>query len=297
MVAGFSFSKIIIIESLKPNEFNSADMLHGYIQCQLEDTQLGVTVEIVHCDSGAEFAQLVQRLKVAALELGVWPVLHLECHGDSATGVEFSDGSELSWNEVAEILVELNFATRFNLLAVFAACFGFHFVKEISAITPSPCWCVVGPTDGVMPDEVARGFRSFYGNLLRHLDVAPALKALASEKLEAGKWLVQTAELWYQRIATDYISDHCSLTQTTRRAKQIRKELLKNGVKKSIPEIEAILRRQTTKDLVSKYFETFFMISDVPEGMERFSHAKERLKTKINEMKATGKFGLASVDS
>lgn len=296
MVAGFTFSKIIIVESLKPREFNSAEALYGYIQCQLEESQLDVTVEITHCDSATEFIQLIQRLTAAAIESNDWPVIHLECHGDSVSGVEFSDGSELTWADIASNLLKLNAATRFNLLAVFAACSGFHFVSEISAISPSPCWCIVGPTEEVMPDEVARGFRMFYGSLIRNCDVSNAVDALYSEQLITGSWRVQTAELWFQRIATDYITNHCTLTQTTRRAKQLRKELLKKGVKKSIPEVEAILRKQTTKDLLSKYFETFFMISDVPEGTERFSHAKERLKLKINEMKATGKFGLANLD-
>lgn len=298
MLTGFTFSKIVIIESLRQNEYNSAADLHGYIQSQLEDTQLGIDATLIHCESAGDFISLVEHLTHAAMKNDEWPLLHIECHGDDETGIEFTDRSELSWAEVADALVKLNRATRFNLMTVFATCFGFHFSGEISAIKPSPCWCVIGPTDSVMPDEIARNFRTFYRDLFQNREMSKAVDRLHSEGLELGQWLVQPAEVRYLQIATGYIKEYCTLTETTRKAKRLRKRLKLDGLyPPSLPEIEATIRRKSTDDLIVKYFDRFFMVAEIPEGADRFRTAREKLKSTINELKATGKFGLASHQS
>jgi hypothetical protein len=295
MLAGFSFSKIVIIESLSPNEFNSAKMLAGYIHSQIEDSGVHIDVQLIHCESACEFSTILSKSTEAALNSNDWPIIHIECHGSPDSGIEFSNGSELSWQEVANYFVELNRATRFNLLTVFATCFGYHFVGKISAIEPSPCWCTIGPSEEVLPDEIARGFMTFYRNLIKTKEVSVAVTVLEAENLQQGSWKIQTAEIWYQKVIHEYIHEYCTLSQTTRRAKLFRKELRNQGKKKTLPEVEAMVRKISTEGLVTKYFDRFFMIDEVPEGNNRFEHVRQRITKMIRKLKATGKFGLTNI--
>lgn len=290
----FVFNKVVIIKSLEPEEFDSASALRDYVHSQLLEHNLAIDVEILDCESAREFAEIVDQLTKRALSSDERPILHIECHGAPATGLEFANGSELSWPEVSLCLTRLNQATDFNLFVSFAACFGFHFLGQLSPITSAPCWGMVGPTEKVDPGEILRGFRTFYRTLFSTIDLSKALDSMSAEKLESSSWFAQIAEMWFLRICYDYIRDHCSLDKTRERARQLKAVVRMTGQRARLKDMENQIRFRNTHDLLGKYFESYFMIGQIPSNKKRFQNTHQTLEDMIRKMHSTKEYGLST---
>lgn len=288
------FDRVVIIKSLEPEEFDSASALRDYVRTQIDDCGLQIAVEILDCESANEFLDVIDLLTQRAYANGERPILHIECHGDPTTGLEFANGSELSWKDVGSNLTRLNKATDFNLFVVFAACFGFHFLGQLSPVTSSPCWGMIGPTNTVDPGEILRGFRTFYRTLFITIDLSKALGSISTERLEHSSWFAQIAETWFLRICYEYIRDHCTLEQTQERAKILKATVRTTGARVWLKDVEAQLRFRNTHDLLGKYFDSYFMIKEIPGNKTRFQNTHHLLQDMIKRMRSTKKYGLST---
>lgn len=291
-IVGFSFTKIILIQSLEPNEVKTGRINHEYISAQISESNLNIPVEVINCFNYLEFLQILTDLEAEASYKGEIPLLHVECHGDLKDGLEFENGSTLSWPDISAALTRLNRACRFNLLAVFSACFGGHFLGQMGAINPAPCWCMIAPTNTIDPGEILRVFRTFYFTLFRESDVGKALSEITKMQMNDGRWFGQTAELWFERVVVGYIENHCTLTAVNERAKKMYRQLRSEGKHQSIGSLTRMLRQRNRQSLLNNYFEQYFMTKEVPENNLRFNSAKQRLEFKLSELRNSGKYVL-----
>jgi len=187
MIAKFKISKIVIVQSLG-NEFLSGEHLYKYILGFPDDRKALIPAEFINCEGSVDFRDILATLADEAGASGTIPLLHIECHGNSDhSGLAFRNGSSLKWTEIGEPLVALNAATRFNLLVIFALCFGAHHLGEMKLGQPSPCWGMIGPSEEIFPDELLGGFRDFYRLLVKELDLTNAVNLLLARKLVAGR--------------------------------------------------------------------------------------------------------------
>lgn len=289
MLSGFTFNRIVIIQSLESFETETGKILSEFILGEQEIAAINLPVEVISCGYVAEFLRIVQKLTSEAAS-GSIPLLHVECHGDPIQGLEFENGSMLSWEDVSGALLALNIASGFNLLSVFSACFGAHFLGQMGAITAAPCWCMVAPTKTVDPGEVLAGFRAFYTALFRVRDIGNAVNAIGRSRLSRGRWLSEFAEVWFQTVVTGYVKDYCNKLAALKRARKIYRQLKGNGQYESIGAILRLLRKRNRQSLVQEYFNVYFVTNQIPENITRFENARQRVKAELSKLRSTGQY-------
>lgn len=289
MLSGFSFNRIVIVQSLEPNEVQTGKILAQFISAQISLNAFNIPVDVIDCENAAEFQALIQQLTQEA-RYDSTPLLHVECHGNIVDGLEFANGSTLTWHETAELLLPLNLATKFNLLSVFSACFGAHFISQMGAMTPAPCWCVVAPTETVDPGEIMAGFRVFYTKLFGRSDMGSAVKAISKCQLSHGRWLWKPAELWFDQLVTSYVEAYCTANAIRIRTKELYREIKRRGDHKSIGALRRSLRDKNRKNLLHDYFDTYFMTLALPENKDRFASTRRRIKNKLDAYRNTRRY-------
>jgi hypothetical protein len=198
----------------------------------------------------------------------------------------------LAWDRVANALLPLNIASRFNLLAIFSACFGAHFLSQMDTIGPAPCWCLIAPTKKVDPGEILGGFRVFYSALFKDADMGSAVRAISRCQLSHGEWLWEPAEIWYQRIVTGYIKVHCTESAARERARTIYKDAKKDGKRTSLGSILRIMKKKNRDAFTGDYFDRFFIIDIIPENNIRFAKTKERVANTLATLRNIGKYAI-----
>lgn len=289
-ISGFSFNRVVIIQSLETNEPQTGISISEYIQAQLRGNQTSLPVEVLSCDSSVGFLKILAELTVQGATFGMIPILHVECHGDELEGLEFANGSLLSWHDLSEALVKLNKATRFNLLAIFSACYGGHFLGQMGAINPSPCWCMVAPSETVDPAEIMAGFRIFYRTFFLKSDAGIAVFELSKAKLSAGRWFGQPAELWFEVVVENYITSHCTPKALKVRAKELANNSVSEGLPISMHEAKRRIKLLNSKKVFIDHFSCYFMTEDLPENKMRFHRVLVDLESKYSKFKSSGVF-------
>lgn len=129
---GFRFSKIVIIESLDQNEIKTGALLKSSLDTFIHQASRNIPVEHVSCLTNHDVLRTLDRLIYEAEVEGQIPIVHFECHGNTECGLFCTDDSVVGWSELGACLTRLNVATGLNLLVVFAACYGGHFLKTLS---------------------------------------------------------------------------------------------------------------------------------------------------------------------
>lgn len=289
---GFHLSKILVVESLEAHERTTGEEIANFINASVDAGRLGISAEYMTCDNAPEFSRLVHALASEVRRTGQVPLLHLECHGGQSVGLEFRNGSILSWAELSALLLELNIATRFNLVAIFSACYGAHFLSQIDSINPAPCYAMIAPTDSALDFELVAGFRTFYSTLLSSNDAGVAVDAVSRMKLKEGDWFAHLAEFWYERVVIGYVETHCTKTETKQRALRMLRRLQSEGRHASLGTLKQDLIRLNRSQLTGKFFDRYFMTEAIPENGQRFVAMRKRIEHRIEALRRTGRFGV-----
>jgi hypothetical protein len=289
-LSSFRISQIVVIESLESHEVRTGEILYDFLQLKVKNHDLTLPIQYVTCENKFEFLSLLKHYAAHAKTSGNVPLVHVECHGDERMGLEFSNGSQLTWSELSDSLTELNRATRFNLLAVFSACYGAHFLGRIQSISPSPCWAMVAPSHEVNPADILRAFRVFYSVLLGKRDVTQAVNEIRKLPLIKGKWLDIIAETWFELVTINYVKVHCTKRVVRQRAKKMYRQLLSEGSRVSIGKLKRILRSRNRSSLLTDHFNAFFMIDSSPENLTRFESVQRRMQSTLSSLRSQGRY-------
>lgn len=289
-ISGFSFNRVVIIQSLEKHEVQTGTTISDYIRAQLQEAQKDLPVECLNCESSVEFLGILEELTKRSTLHGDIPILHVECHGDEIEGVEFANGSMLSWQDLSSALVKLNKATQFNLMAIFSACYGGHFLGQMGAINPSPCWCMVAPSEVVDSAEIMAGFRLFYRIFFLESDAGRAVHELSKNQLSAGRWFGQPAEPWFEVVVGNYITTHCTPKLIKSRAKELAEISVVQGNPISMCEAKKRIKALNRKKVFIDHFNCYFMTADIPQNKIRFKGVMEALESKYSRFKNSGVF-------
>lgn len=272
-MATSTHTRVVIIESLDPNnpaDFKSGSELLLYLEGLVEDNPHVIPAILRKVTSESEFRGELRELIRLAKETGDKPILHIETHGyDDASGIVFADGSDCLWSDLKPLLVELNEATKFNLLVCFASCFGAWSLGMIRPMEAAPCWGLIGPSKSTDGAELLGGFRAFYRPFLVDQDADAGVQALVSWRLEDGYFLVEIAENWFYKLIDGYLQRDCTNERICERSRVIQSKIPNKNI--SIEMIEQIGRNRAQM-LIDDYFEKFFMIDRLPENSARFGN-------------------------
>lgn len=286
----FQCARLLVIESLEPTEFHSGRALADYVTSLDFVRSHPFLIEYRTCENANEFRALLAKITREVVETNLIPLLHVECHGDAATGLEFANGSTVAWSELSSLLVELNKATRFNLVATFAACYGGHFLGELESTNPAPVYAMLAPTEAVDPAEIFAGSRLFYSTLFHTREAGDAIDALSNMKLSSGEWFAQHAERWFERVTLGYVENYCTSRASRIRCRKLFHQLKREGHFLDMSEVKAKLREANRVALLGNHFDTFFMTDSVPENRLRFKALRMKMEQAVDRLRSTGRY-------
>lgn len=283
-LANFSYSKLVIIESLGKGEVSTGRELAKYVSSLDSYVELQLSLEIVDCQSAQSLKDSLVELTNETKERELVPLLHIECHGTyKGDGLSLANGDEIRWTELAPLIEELNLATKFNLLLFLAACNAFYFIEEMSAIRPSPVYAVVAPSDEIDPAEVMRGTRGYYRKLFDSGDAGIALNVLRGDKLSCGKWYGINAEEWFEKTIISYVQTHCSVKIIAERARQLYQSKKSTPQRRSVGSFKRGLHQQH-ETFVQGYFDKYFQTGLIPANLVRFSALRKRVELNVRNI-------------
>jgi hypothetical protein len=269
------FNKVSIIQSLPNNELNTGSKLKEDIETYNSAYGRKLSIELLDAKNKNEFLSLIKQLKEIAIYEKFYPILHIEAHGSSdQQGIILQSKEFVSWIDLKPYLINLNIATRLNLLVVFSLCHGFHFASQLTPVDRAPCFGLVGPISTLAGPELLRGFSAFYQEVFKSQSAGMALEKLNATSMKDNiKYSFSTATVFFFIAYQNYINSHCTNKSYVDRVRNIRKKLKKES--RNFIEIPSI--RKLKRSLISsqkEFFETFklkyFMIDLFPENKNRF---------------------------
>ncbi|HZP67740.1 MAG TPA: hypothetical protein VFB32_15660 [Rudaea sp.] len=174
----------------------------------LRVAQIGAKVRVV--SSNETLARGLQEYLALAKTVAqgeLLPVLHISAHGNEK-GIALTDGSLVSWSELANLLAPINRELDGNLDVVFSSCKGFHAITMAMAheqTDPRAFNVLLGPDFEPTWGEALVGYAAFYYQLIRTKNLDTAWNALRAASGQQG-WHVLSAQtartLFEEELAT-----------------------------------------------------------------------------------------------
>ena len=272
-------SQIVIIESLSNQEAKTGKILFEYIEGLIAHNNLPISVQFENSVNSTNFFSILGCILQDVKSKFEYPLIHIECHGsDDGTGIVLANDDYISWLDLKLILTEINIASESNLMVVLGACYGAHLTEIIQITDRAPCWAILGPAESVMPDDLISSYRLFYKELLSTLNWDVALSLLfSSSSRKADYWFV-TAQGFFKKAYSRYLSENCSQSAYWSRAKGINAKLTEEGRKYQSLQPLVYWFRNTEKEYFEKYRDKFFMVDLYPENSQRFNVDYEEIK-------------------
>lgn len=262
------FSRIVVIESLPSGEVKTGNEIYGFIEAQIRENSLSISVVFEQCETKVEFLSILDNIHKEIVSNNEYPWIHIECHGSEAEdGIVLSNGDLISWQELKPELIKINLACKCNLMIVIAACNGAYLVEALQPVDRAPCWGLLGPTNELYPNDLLASFRTFYLNLLSSLNGDAALSALRKVIDERNLSFIFLSALdFFQKVYSGYLSEYCTDTAYWKRAKRVKKERLQRF---TTHDLVLMLKKQEL-DEFEKFKNKFFMCDLYPENSAKF---------------------------
>ena len=268
------FSKLWVIESLPDGDLKTGTAL---VENHLRDIQkdnLGLHLALEQPRTKADLIQLLHKIRDETIEEGLYPLLHFECHG-CPDGLGVASGELVTWDELREILIEINQACKLNLVVILAACNGVHLIKVATKMDRAPFWAVIGPEKEITAGEAKHDFSVFYSVFFKDLDGDAAIEALnGGVKNGDRKYHFLSAEGLFARAYRRYYKSHCIGKGRRERIENLVTQAMKNpdvrrmGVKLVRDKIKQGLSEEDKH--FAKLKNRFFFIDLFQENAARF---------------------------
>ena len=258
-----TYSKIYVCEALQDDELSTGMQLaQGTLKPQ------GVHMCARKVSDKQQFMDFMNRVELQTREQGVFPIIHLEIHGDKS-GLGLPSNETIKWDEFAYICRAINEHCSNNLLVVLAVCHGYHSVLQATITKLTPFCSLIGPTEAVYNMQIEKDFPEFYKTLLNSNDLDLAFSTL-SEPYQ----LYRCEELFAKGLI-EYINKYCR-----GRGLQERVEELLTRVKES-PSGPILLNEDELKKLIEELikpnrdkleiYRNKFLMADNPKNKDRFT--------------------------
>ena len=218
----------------------------------------------------SDFLFCIDELMTSVELKGVYPVLHIDAHGNKG-GVNFSEDGHIEWYELLEKLSKLNILMRGNLLVVLASCYGARIIHHISTVSRAPFWGVIAPHEKTYSENVYTGLNNFYNAICSGSTSTEIISALNTSR-SCSDLKLFTAELLFVKatqLAVSKFQDRASLMQ---RIKSMPHNFRSHGggVKKSKSQLKADFISAQKKKF-EEDLEGFLMVDLFPENLNKIS--------------------------
>ncbi len=289
------FNKIWIVESLSPGDLKTGENLY---KDRVEPTCFQLNeVESKFCrlESKEDFMSLLKKIQKDTKEYGKFPIIHIECHG-SEQGLTMANNDQISWKELRDPLIQINMASKLNLLVVLAACNGANLIKTVSQLDRAPFFALIGPTKDVTTGSIEKNFDAFYKEFLSSYDGDKAIATLNNGKsLQDREYHFFPVMSLFVEGFKKYYQENCVGKALQSRVENLLSKAMSDPLirKKGITFIRRNIK-QGLKDVehaYNNYLNKFFMTDIYEENKERFNFPyDEYIAKKINEQNSNKSF-------
>ncbi|HIE1458130.1 TPA: hypothetical protein ACXJST_000032 [Stenotrophomonas maltophilia] len=253
------------MDSLPEGQLNTAARLLADAQDWAQVIGGVPHIASVRVPSSGAFLDLLAQLAQQASREPYVPLLHIECHGGEG-GLEFADGSWLTWDDMKPAFVNLNVATRLNLITVVAACHGGAIASFVRAEHRAPFWAFLAPKRQISAGDLETALSSFYQALLMTRSSERAMSALRATQAGDEFWQL-SAQTIYRLIVEGYAECHLTQEAVQQQAERLRARAAAHGAVWSKAQIEAMIRDPV---IFERFRREFFMVDLYPDHAERF---------------------------
>ena len=146
------FSKIAILQSLPDGEISTGRKLFEDLDTLNTVKDIGLEIKFYNICTSKEFIYVIFSLIAEAKKSEMIPILHIEAHGTpDRKGIVLASGEVVTWKELKDPLMQLNEATKNNLIVVLASCWGGYLMEILTPVhkAKAPCWGLIGPSDKI----------------------------------------------------------------------------------------------------------------------------------------------------
>lgn len=261
------FNQILILDSIPDGEQNTARALQDDVAVLAAVMPGGgPAVVSLRINAAGDFIDVMRQCAdVAGCDPPYVPLVHLECHG-SSEGLQFADGSCLTWLEVKDAVTPLNIATQLNLILVISACHGMELASVVHVTDPAPVYAFIGPSRAMKSQDLLTGFLAFYDKYLRTCSSAEGAQALR-QTAEQGAFILLSSQTIFRAVLDEYQRNQCHDDALAERARGMQARARGCGLEIDLDETMAELG---DPGWAERFRKTFFMIDRYPQNDARF---------------------------
>lgn len=197
---------IYVIESLEDNERQTGtelynDIIQRYAEYYKSDTKL--VSSHFKVSSKSEFLDLLNHCKSIIPNMNLGLLIHIESHG-SEDGIWLSNGDMVSWSQLQEYLIDINFTADNMLYISMANCYGRFLHKTIDLSKKVPFCAFISASIEVRPSQIGEYFEPFFDKLIQSRDFISAYKSRENFK---SKFFYKDVELIFDEALMKWDED------------------------------------------------------------------------------------------
>ena len=190
---------LVWIRSLADDELNPSRRMVEDLTTIAFSGQFGFEEKVVR--NRVELLSLLESL-VSAVQAGLRPILHFDCHGSAVDGLLLKPANEFfGWEELAKHLRGINVATGNNLCCVFGACFGMWHATQLRLSQPAPWYLVIAPENEVSVGVLEERTPAFYREVFSSAHITQAYDRVLKPDLDIMLCKKVFAESLAQHVA------------------------------------------------------------------------------------------------
>jgi hypothetical protein len=275
--------QLCIIESLGVLDKKTGRRLRDDLEPQLLMNDVKLKVYFHSVANREEFFSALTALKDRVSATGLYPILDIECHGDIEVGLQLSDGSLVSWEECKAGLVEINMASRFNLILVLGCCYGAYFAQTARLSEVAAFNAYIGPTGTISAKHLETGLRAFYEELFNSRDFTNAIRAMREASPELG-YAFFTAYGLFREVIAEFVLEQSRGEGLRRRVRSMRRRLRQErGQLRSTQAIRDEIK-QGEPAAIGAMRRVYFAIEHFPENDVRFPLTYADVQTDVRQL-------------
>lgn len=279
----FKFNKIYVLESLDKHKepLTGKELYDDIIRWKVYLYE-NITVEYKTIRTKLEFQNELENIKNECESSGIYPILHLEIHGNSK-GIELYSHEFMPWEELYNYLRSINKSSKCNLFLTMAICHGAYIMQEIKPYRESPFWGIIGSFEELDSSDLLISYSSFYNEFLVNMNLAKAVENLqnANPSLNTSYRFINSEEVFIN-VYKKYLKEQFSREAINRRADESLFEVRETVKKKKDKENfrKEFIRKlyKERKSTFEEHKNIFFMINDFGENIERFKITFKEIK-------------------
>ena len=223
MKTGFHFKTIWVIESLPNGEYRTGKELYDDVLYYKHIQDPNVLVEFVEVTDKSSLKEQLGKILLTLKSTGQIPLIHFETHGNKE-GLELKSGDFVLYEDLCQILREINILTQNNLFVIVAACNGAYlsFILKNSLTMPCPFWGICGPSVKINAVDIIAGYSAFYDEAFISANMNAALDRLKqSIPHHANNFNIWNSEYMFVHAFKHYLHDYCNSNAVDQRTKSI----------------------------------------------------------------------------